>query len=303
MSSPRSSTSSTSSSSSYTSASLCLRSTPMSYAERPTHQKEMIDACASGDLPKLQNLFRQYNIKQGDHAIEWGGVEPEDLYGPPPTATLIEAAVAQKHPAIVAFLLSTYPDVQVYRSDIVHAALDNPHVETFQLLHAHDPSIVNFLFDDYLSNILTAACQSSDLQLAYYLLDNGADPNPNETMLGSALASAIWTSQPLELIVKIAERGGWITHLTFNQAIFAKRLDILRLFVDRCADFEFRWLSVSALRKTALQTYNWRIISLVLQFIRAYKKGSRRIAAGTVGKGKAEKQMGQAGSRKPRQQR
>jgi hypothetical protein len=64
-----------------------------------SHQKAMIAASESGDLPALQQLFEKYNVKQGDPPIVRSAPES----GPPHTWRLITVAVANKHPSIVSF--------------------------------------------------------------------------------------------------------------------------------------------------------------------------------------------------------
>ncbi|KAK7714788.1 hypothetical protein SLS57_007031 [Botryosphaeria dothidea] len=199
----------------------------------PAHQSIM-DACKSGDLEKLQQLFRDANVKEGDNPV-LPHPQPDGATSPAPvTVDLLTTAVAHRHPHIVAFLLSTYPKVRVDYESVLQAAFQNPHLDTFKLLHAHQPGIVLHEFDPW-RNALSEACDGgkSDPTIPDYLIDHGAaESEAAGGPRGTPLGAAILSGQPLQLIQKMISNGVPLGHLHVSLCLTAKRADVLQFLLE-----------------------------------------------------------------------
>ena len=201
---------------------------------QPMHnQNAMLDACEAGDVQKLQRLFKAAGVRQGDSAFEPFFGEPVPPSGPPPTATMLTAAVAHRHPAIIAFLLTTYRSVHLDRSSILEAVLANPDQSTLEVLHAHTPSIVNFQFQDTHTTLLMEACRTDDPFLPLCLLRLGADPGECDFSGVGPISYALKFSQPFEVIKMMVDRGAIITHNALEEAIHRQSAELLMFLLDR----------------------------------------------------------------------
>lgn len=110
----------------------------------PNFQTAMMDACESGDVPRLQQLLQFCNVKEGDPPVEPKYGEPDPPQSAPPaTWKMITSAVLHGQSSILALILKTYPAVKLNGQRILEAALSNPQLETFKLLHAHFPTILD----------------------------------------------------------------------------------------------------------------------------------------------------------------
>lgn len=208
------------------------------------HQREMFEACDTGDLTRLQQLLEAADVKKGDAPVEptWKSYPSEvasvPSSGPAATSSLLAHAVTHKRPNVLAYLLDTYPTASIKIDAILGAACANPDLTTFELLYARDPSIVNHEFEEvtYGETLLMQALRSDDPLFPDFLLDHGADPN--ESGLGAfqtPLRTAFESDQPLWLIEKMVTKSGARVHSLFvTAAIDAKRADVARFFLDRC---------------------------------------------------------------------
>lgn len=200
----------------------------------PNIQKAMIEACESGDVPKLQQLLQACDVRDGDPPVDPKYGEPDPLLSaPPPTWKLVTAAVDHGQSPIVALILKTYPTVDLNRQSVLEAALAKPHLETFKLLHAHSPSIVNYEFDSQNTSLLMETCRSGHPLLPNYLLDNGADPNEGGFPGAGPLFYAVKFEQPMGVIVKMVDRGALVTSAVLNEAIRKQRTAILEFLLKR----------------------------------------------------------------------
>ncbi len=196
-------------------------------------QNAMLDACEAGDVQKLERLFKIAGVRQGDYAFDPFFGEPVPAAGPPPTCTMIAAAIAQRQPAIVNFLLTTYRSVKLDRDSIVQAILASPHLPTLEVLHAHTPSLVNFVFQESHTTILMEACGISDPFLPTCLLGLGADPTECDLAGTGPLWYAVKFLQPFEVIALIVEHGAIITGHVIQTAVQRQSSEILKYLLDR----------------------------------------------------------------------
>lgn len=182
-------------------------------------QQAMVEACESGQVPRLQQLLQAYDIEEHSAPItpKYGEPEPPPS-APPPTWKLITAAVRNARSSILALLLKTYPTVNLHHESILDAALANPDLETFKLLHAHSPSIVNYGFDSLNTSLLMESCRGGNPLLPNYLLDNGADPNEGGFPGAGPLFYAVQFDQPVEFVRKMVDRGAVVTKVVLKEA-------------------------------------------------------------------------------------
>ena len=197
-------------------------------------QKDMIEACESGDVPRLQQLLQACDVRDGDAPVDqkYGEPDPPES-APPPTWKLVTAAVSHGHFPIVALILKTYPAVDLNRQSVLEAALVKPHLETFKLLHAHSSHIVNYEFDSLNTSLLMETCRSGHPLLPNYLLDNGADPNEGGFPGAGPLFYAVKFEQPLAVIVKMVDRGAVVTNAVLIEAVRKQRTTILEFLLKQ----------------------------------------------------------------------
>lgn len=182
-------------------------------------QRAMIEACGSGNVSMLQQLLKACDVTEGDPPLEPKLSEPDPPpSSPPPTWKLIAAAVRHGRSSILALLLKAYPTINLNRQSILEAALANPDLETFKLLRAHSPSIVNYEFDALNTSLLMESCRGGNPLLPHYLLDNGADPNEGGFPGGGPLFYGVRFDQPLEVVVKMIDRGAVVTKAVLKEA-------------------------------------------------------------------------------------
>ena len=197
-------------------------------------QKAMIEACESGDVSSLQNFLEACHVRAGDAPVDPKYGEPDPPQSsPPPTWKLITAAVGHGQSSIVALILKTYPAVDLNRQSILEAAIAKPHLDTFKLLHAHSPSLVEYEFDSQNSSLLMEACRGGSPLLPNYLLDNGADPNEGGFPGAGPLFYAVQFEQPLSIIVKMVDRGALVTNAVLTEAIRKQQAPILEFLLMR----------------------------------------------------------------------
>ncbi len=204
---------------------MCPGMRPRCAAEEPTPREgELLEACACGDLASLQHFFSTTPLPNRDEP-SW------DPYHPNVFRMLI-TAIARKQALIVAYLLERDPSIKATAITILDTAFDHPDLETFKLLHAHSPEIVNQEWQ-YIFTTLGEACACGDPALPAYLLDNGADPSQGGPPGGGPLYSALVGAQPLELIKRLVEHGAIVSFSVQYRAIDDQRLDVLQFILDR----------------------------------------------------------------------
>jgi len=224
---------------------------PLTYQSMPAHQQEMLDACHSGNLVKLQQLFLKHNVERGDSPIKQSWVldlttpspgtkryilEPGSESGPPPTYKLFEAAAASKKPIIILFLLKTYPKFNFWDSGIMDAALTRKDVETFKAMYAYDKCVLDCEYDDHIKTALTESLEGGGTSLANFLLvDSAYVNNAGWLCRGGAITAAVMNGKSLEMIKKILEKRPDNTGVScaINSAIHNNRVDVLKLFRER----------------------------------------------------------------------
>ncbi|CAI7580886.1 unnamed protein product [Penicillium pancosmium] len=174
-----------------------------------TNKHALLNACTTGNLETLQSHFLSQNIQPGSKVL-WR----ETDQSPPPTWTLLTAAINHDQATVVSYLLSIYTVGDISCEQIASAIIHHPNLEIMQFLYSHSPDIVNLEMDPH-RTFLTEACrgpqgsvssdskQESALLLLHFLLDHGADPREGGLGASGALLPALESAQPLEIIEKI----------------------------------------------------------------------------------------------------
>ena len=240
-----------------------------SYDEKmPVHQQEMMEACETGDVRKLQRLFGTLGVRTRNSTVQ-RVVDVSDRTGPPTTFEMLNTAIVHNRPMIVQLLLRIYPDTCVESDTLLGATRANPDLPTLKILCSHQPSIVNYAMckDDLrLDTLLLDYCHYGDPRQAAYLLDNGADPNEGGLPhFGGPLTDAITSGQPPSLIHKFIQCRARILPLHAIFAVRDRRTDILEVLLEHC-----QWDAHGSASKNkerllfeAHETKNEELISLV----------------------------------------
>jgi len=229
------------------------------------NEAELIAACASGDLCRLRQLLHLVDENQTDSAV------PEDLL---PAWMMIFTAVERKHTGILELLLSTYPKWNMYNPIMLRQLFANPDLKTFQLLHSHNPSIINMEFQSSKSTALMESCVGGNPLIPNYLLDHGADVNDGGFPGRGPLHAAVSQMQPVALVKKMVDLGAIITPTVLYAAIQQQQVCSLELLLK----FGTYDPSKSYL-KMARETKNEKITALVETRAKNLTKAERRLEA------------------------
>lgn len=184
-------------------------------------EREIIDACANGDLTAVERFLEDRGWK--DHA-------PDNLH----VYRMVLAAISRKRASIVNLLLDASPEQDFNGTRILFAALENPDWNTFKVIHAHYPNIVRYEYNHYqCDNPLIDACRCGDGNpcIPKFLLDHGADPNEGGLLRSGAFYYAVYHGQPLWIIQNMVGRGAVISSLITRLAIQLQRVDVVRYFL------------------------------------------------------------------------
>ena len=247
-----------------------------------TTQTAMMEACESGDVAKLQRLLQSCNVEEGDPPVEPKYGEPDPPQSAPPaTWKMITSAVLHGQSSILALILKTYPAVKLNGQSILEAALSNPQLETFKLLHAHSPTILNYEFDALNTSLLMEACRNGDPLLPTYLLDNGADTNEGGFPGMGPLFYAVTFEQPLDVIVKMLDCGAVVTNAVVNAAIGKQRYNAIVILLQRGGLKDLKGAIESAHK-----TGNEKIIALVQEQVGKQSEDVHRGKRGKVTRAK-----------------
>ncbi|KAJ2985384.1 hypothetical protein NUW58_g5559 [Xylaria curta] len=209
-------------------------------------QKSMLDACSSGDVGLLGQLFVKHGIRQGSKSVSVKsatassfGTAPEEIAQPTllPTHELLERAVVARQVDIVQFILSTYPSLSLngVHEAFVRAVLKNPDAEVLRLLCNRDRTFANFSMDCGLRTFLTDACALPPPQavpILHVLLDNGANVHDGWGPGGGALYAAIIGQQPREIVEKILSKMDNVSSRAIVPAIRQGDVDIVGALLE-----------------------------------------------------------------------
>ena len=210
-------------------------------------QQLILSACKTGDLPQLKSLLHSISAKQSPNvAGRWSNyprgsaVAPAPADGPPATHILVSTAIEHRQPAILSFLLKTYPWLIFDNPGNPHlaAALETyPHLPTFKVIYQRSPSIVYGAEGNHGRSTLGQACSCSDPAIPNFLLDQGAYTDYPGAPSRRALACALNSDQPLSLIKRLVACGAQFRAFHIVQAMRQSRFDAAE-YLFRICDFE-----------------------------------------------------------------
>jgi len=247
-------------------------------SQSPLNHRLIYEACENSDIPNLQQLLDTSGVKKGDlPVVRRCRYSPDDdpvpASGPPPTLSMLFIAVIHKRPAVLALLLQIYPKADIRSAGLLQAAVVNQHLETFKVLHAHDPSIVNFHEFFCHESLLIKACFGGNPLIPNYLLDNGADPKYGGLGLMNCLYYAVELHQPLEVFSKMVGKGAHVSPVYITTAIRAKRPDVLA-FLFRRFRFDNQMEVLRGALVEAHETKDQDIIMLIEKLIKMENRKS-----------------------------
>ncbi|KAL8634727.1 MAG: hypothetical protein Q9228_007697 [Teloschistes exilis] len=215
-------------------------------------EQEMLEACAAGDTDRVKQFVSDTNADKGGDWIYHA--DHPSLYG------LMAVALYHRKPAIVQYLLQTFPKIPIdlHANGLLQIALRNPDLETFRVIYSHNPRVAYCEAMSGNDNTLTESCRSGDPVIPNFLLDHGVDPSQGGLFRNGCLRDAIQYDQPLDLIVKIVKCGGRIEENETMIAAQYGRIDVLRYLLSN-GPYDLR----GHLLRVAHESGNKEIISLV----------------------------------------
>lgn len=232
-------------------------------ANLPDFKKEMLEACKTGNLSQLQQIYQTHDIQPGAQ-LDW--MEKDE--SPTMVFRLNVTAIIHEHVPILKYLLSMHPTCDLYYETVVLAIVDHPNLEMLDVIVKHQPDIINIQYR-HTHTFLTDACQGGSydsppsdktLPLIHYLLDHGADPRRGSWRDCGALCTALESKRSLEIIEKMMAKGATVDDFIFSAAIKGQRPDAVQLFFDRAI---LRGCSTKRLLKEARETGDKEMVSLV----------------------------------------
>lgn len=190
---------------------------------------------------------------------------------------LFVTAIIQENIPILQYLFTMHPGYDLCYETAARALIGHPNMEIMKLVHAHQPNIVELEFDP-LQTFLTEACRGgqgyqsgqSTVPLILFLLDYGADPQLGCWAGCGALYAALTFSRPLEVIVKMVEKGGEAGRLVLSSAMRNRRFDALELLFEK-APFKSNYPMDEILENTR-KSGDMELISVVEDEVAKLKK-------------------------------
>src|SRR5690242_11640652 len=138
-----------------------------------SERQKILEACTSGDVTALQQLFKANSIPGSTPVY----TSSDD--NTPPANSMIAAAIAHGHPDVVSLILRTYsgPKVQ-FTSETIEALVHHPNLDILQVLYDYDPYVVSFEWDGHTDTFVTKACEQPPEKitpLLLWLIEHNAD--------------------------------------------------------------------------------------------------------------------------------
>ncbi|OQU98132.1 hypothetical protein CLAIMM_03957 [Cladophialophora immunda] len=229
--------------------------------EIPPHQEAMVEACKAGRLADLQKLF--------DDA--------------PKTTELLVVAISHGQQSIVQYLHSVYPKFDFHNGYIVEALTEKLDIEMFRLICSYAPKVVDFMFDDHQTTVLSKACEGGPqcVPLINFLLDHGATTGGFGSLtyhLGEELLPAVQNEQPVEIIERLVPMTSYLW-LPIQAATQRKRADALQVLLNahytRGENPSDSSYAQSVLRE-AKATEDKKTIAVAEHYFRKWEKRARK---------------------------
>jgi len=192
----------------------------------------MVEACKTGQLLELKNLFDEHHVKEGSEPISYYQAKQE---GAPATDLLFKAAISRGEQSIVRCLHSTYPTYDFHNPCIVRALGTTRNLDMLKLIHSYCPRIVSYSFDDHRTSMVSLAIAQGpeNRPFIHFLLDHGAISMNDGGYLvhgGAELCPAIEYNQPIDVIKKMIPKTRFLIS-PLLMAIDHKRADAVEVLL------------------------------------------------------------------------
>lgn len=149
---------------------------------------------------------------------------------------MLYEAVKYDQVEVLKLLLEIFASAYPYYDDVLASRTANPTLQSLQVFHSFYPSMVNLEIDDKgIETLLMVYCQGGDPQCAEWLLENGADLNPNRGSFfmcrRDPLTKAMFCDQPVSLIRKLLQCGAEVrpehAHLTVSRQQCEEKIELI----------------------------------------------------------------------------
>lgn len=192
------------------------------------YRAEAIQTCTSGDLEKLETLWRNPIINKEEQTLLWH--------------KLLQAACKSGQTNPAAFLLARHPydhGLTIDR-DTGFAAAAGGFVEIYEMLYQADSNVVHLSFG-HTGDPITVAVQTNNVPVLNFLLCHGADPNAGRYLSKLSPIALAATCSSEEVISLLVKNGAQVSGSNALQsAITAGRLDLLACLLSNGADAKDR---------------------------------------------------------------
>ncbi|KAL8717364.1 MAG: hypothetical protein Q9225_005383 [Loekoesia sp. 1 TL-2023] len=249
-----------------------IRQTPPQHQCRPyepptSEERDIIEACAAGDIDKIKPYLERCNIREPEH--------PDYDPSHPPRYDFFRAAILHKKSSLLEYLLKCFPHIDLTGDVLLEAALQNPDLDTFRVIHSHNSGVVNHEYNP-IRNILMESCCGGDPLIPSYLLDHGVNPEYGGLGgHGGPLDYAVQHGQPIEIIKKMVEHGAYIRGRHQCMALYLRRLDVLELLLARGS-----YDPHGKLLEQARETGDTTIIAMVEKRAKNLTRHEQKLASG-----------------------
>ncbi|KAK5457173.1 hypothetical protein LTS15_004954 [Exophiala xenobiotica] len=243
----------------------------------------MVEACNTGQLVELQNLFDEHGVKRENDPVPYLNRTQK---GAPETSMLFNAAISHGHESIVRYLHSVYPTFDFWDCRLVLALSERPDLDMLKLLYSYSPRFIHLVLDDRESSLLSLAFRGGpkNADFIHFLLNHGVNPsNEGSYMLrlGGDIMGALDNSQPTDIIKKMVPKTAYLFY-PICKALKLKRTDALELLLDEdiargehSSDPSYGEM----LLEEARATEDKKVVAVVERYARNLERQARKSAA------------------------
>lgn len=208
----------------------------------PKREEHVLKACRDGNIDALKMVFQACNITAPATPIT---VHNADTHILPHTHRMVEAAVRGHQKQTVEYLYSIFPDTRIHGDELV-AAIEIGNLQIFEIIARQSQSrydVIHREFPDE-ETTLIKSCRGVHPSIAFYLLDEGADPNYSGSsgelgIIASPLANAV-AEQDIELVEKLVTKGAVVEDWHIHVAVEKNRPHIVRYLANTKEELDFQ---------------------------------------------------------------
>ena len=225
-----------------------------------SQSQKILEACTSGDVAALQQLFEANSI-QGSKPVY---ISSDD--GTPPANSMLGAAIKSGHLDVVSLILRTYSETKVqFTGETIEALVHYPNLDILQALYNYDPIIVSFEWDNHTDTFVTKACEQPPEKitpLLHFLIEHDADLEAG--YFPRTLCNAILGGQTLGVIKAMVNKGAPLSTQVMRQAVVCERVDVIKFFMNESVKGDAD--DAAYLRSEAQETGNEDVVGIVQQW-------------------------------------